>query len=79
MTSNKESASKPWYREPWPWFIIGLLGATVAAGFITLWIAMTNPDFQVVDEEEYQRIKSELRAQSESEGEAQSQPAEGDG
>ena len=54
---------RPWHREPWPWFIIGLLGSAVIASFITLWIALSNPDVQVVDEARYDEIRSELRAQ----------------
>ncbi len=55
--------NRPWHREPWPWIIIGLLGTTVVASLVTLWIAVANPDIQVVDEEEYQKIRSEMRAQ----------------
>lgn len=54
--------ARPWYREPWPWFVIGLLGAAVTASLVTLWIAMTNPDLLVVEDAEYQRIRSEMRA-----------------
>lgn len=55
---------RPWHREPWPWVIIGLLGATVVASLVTVWIAISNPDPSVVDAAEYQRLQSELRAQS---------------
>lgn len=54
---------KPWYREPWPWIIIGLLGSVMVASGVTLWIAIANPDALVVDEAEYQQLRSELRAQ----------------
>lgn len=53
--------ASPWHREPWPWIIIGLLGSAIVASLVTLWIAVTNPDHLVVDEAQYQRIKSELR------------------
>jgi hypothetical protein len=56
--------SRPWHREPWPWFIIGLLSAAVIASLVTLYIAVANPDYPVIDETEYDRIKSELRAQA---------------
>jgi len=69
---------RPWHREPWPWFIIGLLGAAVIASLVTLYIAIANPDFPVVDEDEYDRIKSELRAQS-SNGEEEKQAETGNG
>jgi hypothetical protein len=54
----------PWYRQFWPWFIIALPASAVIAGFITLWLAMSRPDHLVVDDEEYRRIKSELKAQA---------------
>jgi hypothetical protein len=54
---------RPWYREPWPWIIIGLLGTVIVASFITLWIAASNPDGLVVDDVEYQEIRRGLRAQ----------------
>lgn len=55
---------RSWYREPWPWIIIGLLGSVIIASFITLWIAISNPDAMVVDEVQYQEIKGGLRAQN---------------
>jgi len=54
---------RPWYREPWPWVAIGIPAAAVIMGMTTLYLALTNPDYLVVDEEEYGVIKSELRAQ----------------
>ena len=54
----------PWYRQFWPWFIIALPTAAVVAGFFTLWLAISNPDYLVVDEEEYRRLNSNLKAQA---------------
>ena len=54
----------PWYRQFWPWFIIALPSAAVIASFITLWLAISNPDPLVVDDNEYQRLNSELKAQA---------------
>ena len=54
---------EPWYRHFWVWFIIALPASAVIAGIYTLWLAVSNPDHLVVDEEEYQRLKSELKAQ----------------
>ena len=74
---------RPWYKEPWPWVAIAVPGAAVIMGMITLYLALTNPDYLVVDEEEYREIKSELRAdpaaasRQESE-EAALGPADGD-
>jgi hypothetical protein len=54
----------PWYRQFWPWFIIALPACAVIASFITLWLAISRPDYLVVDEDEYRRVKSELKAQA---------------
>jgi len=54
----------PWYRQFWPWFIIALPASVVVASFITLWLAISNPDPLVVNDDEYQQIKSELKAQA---------------
>ena len=62
----------PWYREPWPWIIIGLLGSVVVASLITFWIAASNPDGLVVDDAEYQEIRRGLRAQESPESDAES-------
>lgn len=40
--------SKPWYREPWPWFLISLPAAAVIAGLATVWIAYQSADGLVV-------------------------------
>jgi hypothetical protein len=53
----------PWYRQFWPWFIIALPASAVIAGFFTLWLAISRPDHLVVDDEEYRRLNSELKAQ----------------
>ena len=54
----------PWYRQFWPWFIIALPASAVIASFVTLWLAISNPDHLVVDEVEYQQLRSELKAQA---------------
>ena len=53
----------PWYRQFWPWFIIALPAAAVIASFITLWLAVSHPDQLVVSDDQYQQLKSELKAQ----------------
>jgi hypothetical protein len=40
--------SRPWYREPWPWFLISLPAAAVIAGLVTVWIAYRSADGLVV-------------------------------
>ena len=62
--TRKLSEPRPWYKEPWPWVAIAIPGAAVIMGVITLYLALSNPDYLVVDEEEYREIKSELRAQA---------------
>ena len=39
-----------WYREPWPWFIIGVIMITFAWGSVQLFVAFTNADEVVVDD-----------------------------
>ena len=56
--------NQPWYRQFWPWFIIALPASAVIASFISLWLAVSNPDHLVLDEQEYQQLRSELKAQA---------------
>lgn len=37
-------ASKPWYREPWPWILMSGPAAVVVAGAATMWIAFASAD-----------------------------------
>jgi hypothetical protein len=55
---------RPWYREPWPWVAIAIPLAAVIMGMTTLYLAVSNPDYLVVDDQQYNEIKSELRAQA---------------
>jgi len=73
--------SVPWYKQFWPWFIIALPASAVIASFVTLWIAISNPDQLVVDDDEYQALNSQLKAQvpvqenkEEESGNSESQP-----
>ena len=68
---------RPWYREPWPWVAIAIPAAAVIAGFITLYLAISNPDYLVVEEDRYREINSELRAQSRSGSEPDAETAPG--
>lgn len=54
----------PWYKQFWPWFIIALPASVVVASFITLWLAISNPDPLVVNDDDYRRLNSELKAQA---------------
>jgi hypothetical protein len=64
---------RPWYREPWPWVAIAIPAAAVIMGLTTLYLALANPDYLVVDEEQYREISSELRAQPETGSEQEGQ------
>ncbi|MDT8450907.1 MAG: FixH family protein [Wenzhouxiangellaceae bacterium] len=43
-----QDESTPWYRQFWPWMIIGILGWGVVSSAITLTVAVRNPP-QMVD------------------------------
>jgi hypothetical protein len=66
----------PWYRQFWPWFIIALPASVVVASFITLWLAISNPDPLVIKDDDYQRLNSELKAQA---AEQESEQSDSDG
>jgi hypothetical protein len=70
-TNTLPGQNVPWYRQFWPWFIIALPASAVVAGFITLWLAISNPDGMVVSDDEYQRVNSELKAQVPDKSESQ--------
>jgi len=50
MITNTDS--KPWYKQFWPWVIIGLPASAVIAGIITVVIAVQNKD-PLIDENWY--------------------------
>ena len=60
--------TKPWYRQFWPWLVIGLPASVVVAGLITLRIANHSADDMVVDsyykdgKAINQRLDQDLRA-----------------
>ena len=54
---------KPWYKQFWPWFIIALPLTSVVASFLTLWIAVTQPDHEVLNAEERLLLHKGLKAQ----------------
>lgn len=45
-----QSALNPWYREPWPWFLLSLPAAVVVAGIVTTIYAVRTNDGLVVDD-----------------------------
>lgn len=46
------SLDKPeiWWKQPWPWIVIGMLGTTVVASLVTLVIAASTADSLVSDD-----------------------------
>lgn len=42
--------SRPWYREPWVWFVIALPAVAVVAGLVTLGLAIHGSDEVVRDD-----------------------------
>jgi uncharacterized protein len=48
MNTLSVPTSKPWYREPWPWFLMSLPATAVIAGLTTVWIAYHSADGLVV-------------------------------
>ncbi len=68
MTKNPAAGlqpheQRPWYREPWPWVAIGIPAIAVVGGLFTLYLAITHPDPLVIDEGQYQEVRSGLQAQ----------------
>ena len=43
-------AAKPWYCEPWPWILMAGPAATIAAGAVTIWLAVSTSDGLVADD-----------------------------
>lgn len=44
-TPNVEPDNRqPWYREPWPWIIITLLGSTIVACLVTISLAIRSAE-----------------------------------
>jgi len=48
--TDSTTASRPWYREPWPWLLMAGPAIVVVAGFITLYYAITSFDGLVADD-----------------------------
>ena len=45
-----QMAKTPWYREPWPWFLMVGPLAVIAAGVVTVWLAVKSDDGLVSDD-----------------------------
>ncbi len=42
--------TQPWYRQGWPWLLIGLPASAVIGGIITITLAIQSPNALVVDD-----------------------------
>lgn len=47
---HDEPLAKPWYREPWVWFLAAGPIAVILAGIVTVWLAVRSDDGLVVDD-----------------------------
>ena len=59
----ESSQTLPWYRYPWPWVAIAIPAIAVAGGMFTLYLAVTNPDPVIVDDQKYEDLRRNLQAQ----------------
>ena len=50
MNNRDAIDNLPWYRQFWPWVLIGLPATVVVAGLTTVWIAASGADSLVVDD-----------------------------
>lgn len=50
MSDNTRTSSKPWYREPWPWYLMSGPFLVVVAATATAWIAYSTSDGLVTDD-----------------------------
>jgi hypothetical protein len=68
MNDSDPTAGLPWYRYFWPWFIVALLCASIAAGVSTVVIAFSNQDSLV--SESWYESGTQINRRLESEGNA---------
>lgn len=47
---HSREAHRPWYREPWTWFLMALPLTAVLAGIVTVWLAVGSDDGLVTDD-----------------------------
>ena len=46
----KRPPSRPWYREPWPWFLLAIPGAAVLMGVVMIVLAVRTNDGLVAED-----------------------------
>ena len=55
-------------------YVLNIVAAAVIGGFVSLWLAASNPDSLVISEEEYRHLRSSLKAEPEQAGTAEADP-----
>lgn len=50
MTMANKQDTKPWYREPWPWFLMSGPAIVIIAALVTAWIAIKSSDGLVTED-----------------------------
>jgi hypothetical protein len=53
QSALRNTDTKAWYQQFWPWFLIALLASAMAMGFIFLYFAINGAD-PVIDDNYYQ-------------------------
>jgi hypothetical protein len=49
MRRNTTDQPEAWHRNPWVWLVIAIPALTVAGCMLTIYLAITNPDYLVRD------------------------------
>ena len=49
--SSVKGPSRPWWKEPWPWILIALIGTAMAASIVTVVIASRSADEELAPSE----------------------------
>ncbi|MEW6164103.1 MAG: FixH family protein [Pseudomonadota bacterium] len=49
-TTGTTQGVKPWYREPWPWFLMAGPFIVIVAGIVTAWLAVSSSDGLVTED-----------------------------
>jgi hypothetical protein len=49
LHKEKVDIHEPWQRNPWVWLIIAIPALTVAGCLVTVYLALTRPDYLVDD------------------------------
>ena len=44
MNTEEQPTSPPWWKFGYMWMVVGGPAIVVVAGFVTLWLAISNPD-----------------------------------